>query len=88
MNRVLHCFTDNSQCCHDRRIVKIGWFFPNGSTVNGDNFYRIRGQSVLSLNRRNNTLSPSGLYCCEIPDASSITIRVCANISKSLHLQI
>ena len=32
--------------------------------------YRNRGASVVQLNRRNNAQSPTGLYRCEIPDAS------------------
>jgi hypothetical protein len=45
-------------------------------------FYRIRGdEGTINLNRLNaNVLMPTGLFCCEVPDATDFTRRVCANI--------
>ena len=43
----------------------------------GGSFYRSRGQSVVRLHRRHNTMMPTGLFCCEIPDTSDVTQRVC-----------
>ena len=78
----LQCFT-NSDCCHGE--VKRGeWYFPNMSMVRtegeGDSFYRDRGPSVVHLHRRHNATMPTGLFCCEIPDASNVTQRVCITV--------
>ena len=81
VGEALLCYTDNTQCCND-----VGrWIQPSGGDV-GDqggsstgDFYATRGSSVVRLHRRNNT-SPTGLYCCEVPDARSKIIRTCANI--------
>ena len=85
-NGALICFTDNSSCCN---INGRGWFFPNRSvvSVNVSSIYFSRGPSMLSFNRRNNAMPPSGLYCCDIPDADGNIMRMCANICKSLHAQ-
>ena len=86
----LLCFTDLIQCCQssDTSIgTALGeWFFPNGSAVpvggaRGD-FYRDRDASVVRLNRRNNATSPMGQFCCDVPDATSTSMRVCANIGE------
>ena len=90
----LLCVTDLMQCCHrfytanDRALGQ--WFYPNGTDVPindyGYDFYRNRGHSILRLNRRNNASSPTGLYCCELPDSTFTTHRVCANIGGFLHI--
>ena len=87
----LLCFTDLIQCCRgdDTSIATapLGeWFFPNGSAVPissaGGDFYRTRGPSVVRLHCRNNATSPIGQFCCEVPDATSINMSVCANIGE------
>ena len=83
----LLCFTDLAQCCNSASgRVEGQWVYPRGSLVqvegSGDNFYRDRGSSVVRLNRRNNPTSPTGLYCCEVPDATNNPQTVCANIGK------
>ena len=68
----LLCYTNNVECCESSR--KGEWYFPNGTTVgtsvDGGDFYRNRGPSVVRLNRRNNAMMPTGVFCCEIPDAN------------------
>ena len=85
----LLCVTDLMQCCRGgdtpdgMRALGV-WLYPNGTDVQiqGDNydFYRTRGPSILRLNRRNNAISPTGLYCCEVPDSIFTVQRVCANV--------
>ena len=78
----LLCYTNNVECCESSRQGE--WYFPNGTTVgtsgDGSGFYRNRGPSVVRLNRRNNAMMPTGVFRCEIPDASgtnqSIYIRI------------
>ena len=75
----LLCYTDNAQCCNDTgRWFKLGG--GDVGDVNGvGDFYVTRGLSVVRLHRRNNT-SPTGMYCCEVPNAQSQAMRTCANI--------
>ena len=91
----LLCVTDLMHCCRGIDTPGLGgalgvWLYPNGTDVllqeSGDDFYRDRGRSVVRLNRRNNAISPTGLYCCEIPDASNTQQRVCANVGGYVHL--
>ena len=86
----LLCITDLMQCCRGNETDGGGalgqWFYPNGTNVsiegNKYDFYRNRGRSVVRLNRRNSARSPTGLYCCEVPDATNTQQRICANIGK------
>ena len=89
----LLCVTDLIQCCHVIDTVApcgsraLGeWFFPNGSPVrfpgSGDDIYRNRGPGIVRLNRRNNTTSPTGQFCCVLPDATLTNMITCVNISE------
>ena len=91
----LLCVTDLTQCCRGIDTPGEGgalgeWFYPNGTDVeikdSGDDFCRNRGPSVVLLNHRNNAPFPTGLYCCEVPDASNTQQRVCANVGGYVHL--
>ena len=73
----LLCYTNNKTCCKTNGLTGTGeWYYPNktmvsfGSYNRGGDFYRNRGPSVVRLNRRNNTTMPTGVFRCEIPDAS------------------
>ena len=53
------------------------WYYPDGSMVPinaaGEDFYRGRGDNqAIHLNRRNNAQSPTGSFCCELPDNSGV----------------
>jgi hypothetical protein len=65
------------------------WFYPNGSLVrikdSGDDVYRDRGPGIMRLNRRNNAMSPTGLFCCVIPDATSTNKTTCINIGEQIN---
>ena len=47
------------------------WYFPDGTEIgfssNGGDIFQRRGAQRIDLCRRNNVLSPSGIYRCEIP---------------------
>ena len=72
----LLCMTDNTACC--ARAQSPGgdtlgdWYYPNGTgvpnMVDGNDFYRNRGPSVIRMNRRRGGVN--GIYHCEIPDQS------------------
>ena len=67
----LFCFTNKSNCCSEPFGLSGEWYFPNGSAVekqfNGGALYRNRGPSVIRLNQKNTSLSPAGIFHCEIP---------------------
>ena len=84
----LLCFTDLVQCCRDSDtptgVGALGqWLYPNGSAVGAmggrEDFYVDRGSSVVRLHRRINATSPTGNFCCEVPDATSTNMRICIN---------
>ena len=52
---------------------------PNNAA--GEDFYRGRGDNqTVYLNRRNNAQSPTGSFCCELPDNSDVTHRLCVTL--------
>ncbi len=69
--------TVNTVCCRGTDGGNVGeWHFPNGNIVprnsdspNGD-FTRSGSTQQVRLNRRNNALSPSGVYTCVVPDGN------------------
>ena len=82
--KALLCVTDLANCC-DSEFNRMGeWFFPDRTPVpikiQSDGFYRNRGPLVVRLNRKSGTQSPTGLYCCQVPDATLRNITACANI--------
>ena len=90
------CIRDSSDrvpCC--RSAFRAGeWYFPNGTmvpvespTASPTTFYRNRGRDdgTVNLNRVNTeVMSPTGLFCCVVPDATDVMQTVCANISELL----
>ena len=89
-NTGLQCITDRIPCCATVPNRHGEWYFPDGTTVPTQggattlNFYRNRGDDgTVNLNRLNtNVIMPTGLFCCEVPDAAGMTQRVCANIGE------
>ena len=88
-NNGLHCITDKRSCC--MTVVRTGeWLFSNGSRVpdaydsSSRSFYTSRGDDgTVTLNRLNsNVTSPTGLFCCVVPDATDTLQTVCIYISK------
>ena len=82
----LHCITDkNPDSTHGE------WYFPNrvliseSSSENDSMFYRSGGNGCdgeISLNRPRNVTSPTGQFCCEVPDATDIIQTLCVIIGK------
>ena len=51
----------------------------------GPTFYRNRGSDdgTVNLNRVNtNVMSPTGLFCCVVSDATDVMQRVCASVCE------
>ena len=85
----LQCTTDSTTCCTDTNGERRAgeFYFPSGTVVpiSGNvltrTYYRSRGSRFITLNRRlNGTIS--GLFRCEIPDASGTLVNLFINIGK------
>ena len=86
----LQCVTDKMPCCQTG--PKVGeWYFPNRSVIpehrNHATSYVSRGDNgTVNLNHVNSSSSslsfPSGQFCCEIPDANSLSQTQCALLSE------
>ena len=68
----VRCHTDFTTCCSGNDNFHRGELFsPDGNALgnaggSGD-IYKSRGAQVIYIRRRNNAMSPSGIYHCEIP---------------------
>ena len=84
-DNALLCLTDKPDCCKSPNGPLQGeFYYPNSSAVghpNKDTLYRNRGPQVVRLNRRNDVLSPTGVYRCEIPDLSGMNRSLYINIT-------
>ena len=81
------CTTNKSPCCSTSPNRVGEWYYPDGSVVPnnvaGEVFYRGRGDDqTIRLSRRNNAQSPTGSFCCELPDNSDLTHRLCVSLGK------
>ena len=72
----LLCTTTLPECCYSSSGGANGWFFPNGGEVmrQGSQYYRTRAQSPGTLLlHRNSEGTTTGIFRCDIPDASGVT---------------
>ena len=86
----LLCMTNFTACCRPPYTGENGcglgnWCFPNGTIVPSSgkqwDFYRTRGQSVVSLNRGRG--GEEGIYCCQIPDSTNVTQTVYIGVYRA-----
>ena len=91
-DNALLCLTGNAQCCRasdsTNDVLPGEWYLPNGSLVPDGvdasrDIFRNRGPSVVRLNRRNNATSPTGVYRCEVPDASATNRSVFIGVNSN-----
>ena len=91
-NNGLQCITDRMPCCRFGPNTAGEWFFPDGTMVpirvlgTATTFYRNRGSDdgTVNLNRINTiVMSPTGLFCCVVPDAIDIDQTVCITLGKT-----
>ena len=77
----VQCHIDLTSCCTSglASADRPDWFYPNGTEVKfvtqDDDIYQRRGAQRNDLHRRNNALSPSGIYHCEIPTDDGDLVR-------------
>ena len=84
------CTTDKMPCC--RYLPQYGdWKFPNGSKIihiggGALQFYRNRDNAGnVNLYRvSSDVTSPTGRFCCEVPDATDTNQTLCVDISKQI----
>ena len=89
-NEGLQCITDRMPCC--RITFRAGeWYMytPERTMVPGPStstsFYRNRGydDGTVNLNLPSGIMMPpTGLFCCEVPDAAGDIQPLCVNIGK------
>ena len=82
------CTTDRMPCClADPQYGE--WYFPDGGRV----FYINAGAVAFHRNRDNNgnvnllrvssdVMSPTGNFCCVVPDATNMNQTVCVNLGE------
>ena len=72
----LLCKTDKVSCCGTPPDRAGEFYYPNGVQVpvrsTGEEFYRDRRAQRIRLNQRQGTNLPTGVFRCEIPDASDV----------------
>ena len=85
----LFCLTPSLECCSDSETpnaasVTREWYLPDGTPVASDNspFIKSRVSSAVSLHndRFSSNTAPSGVYRCEIPDASGTSQNIYVGI--------
>ena len=86
-NSSLQCITDRNPCCSSQDPQLGEWYLPNGELVQGANsitaLYRSRGDNgEVSLNRPNAVFSPTGQFCCQVPNAANINQTLCVIIGR------
>jgi hypothetical protein len=88
-NGALQFITDRKPCCFSPRYGE--WHLPNGTLVPKQSyasevdleFYRSReNNGRVYLNRRTNNMTPTGQFCCEVPDVTNINQTLCVLIGK------
>ena len=85
-NNGIQCITDKMPCCG---VEEVGeWLFPSGQVVPGledaVSFYVNRGKNdgTVNLNRLSDSMVPTGMFCCVIPDALENTHYVCVGVAS------
>jgi hypothetical protein len=90
LNDGLQCITDRMPCCRTHSFQAGEWYMytPNRITVPGPStaasFYVNRGydDGTINLNRNSTVMTPTGLFCCEVPNAAGEIQPLCANSKK------
>ena len=83
----LQCITDRTPCCLSQNPRHGEWYQPSGALVQGTTsnttFYRNRGDNgEVFLNRPSDVMSPTGQFCCEVPDATDTNQTLCVSIGE------
>ena len=72
-NGSLLCLTNLERCCSSTVGGHHGfWHFLGRRTDSTSGIFFTQGSSALLLSRRSNTVGPTGIYTCGVPDANSL----------------
>ena len=68
---IVRCHTNLGTCCTINQGIHRGdWYFPNGNVLanagGGGDIYRSRAAQRVHILHRNDAVSPSGIYRCDI----------------------
>ena len=90
-NTALQCITDKNPCCFNPSHRHGEWYQPNRTLVKGGSstrmFCRNRGDNgEVFLNLPSGVMSPTGQFCCNVPDAMDINQILCVIIGKISHI--
>ena len=85
----LYCLTPSTECCSNSEIpnedtVIREWYLPDGTQLSsaGTTFSREQVSSAVTLYRNGGT-SPTGVFHCEVPDASGNSWSIYVGIYPS-----
>jgi len=83
----LACTTTYASCCTGFGNPETQWYFPNGSRVPNNPalpYQRTRGQNLgRVILHRNSESTTTGIFHCDIPDASGVTQSLYVGIYDS-----
>ena len=78
----------NTHCCRGADNPHGGsrgeWYLPDGTKILNapdTNFYRTRYAQQVRLNHRNDAMSPTGVFTCEVPNDGDSTMPFTATIT-------
>ena len=83
----LVCTTDRTPCCKAHNTAG-DWFYPGGGLVMHTGILQEFGRDrnangEINLYRANSSvMSPTGRFCCRVPDANGVEQTVCVNVGK------
>ena len=84
----LFCLTPNTECCSSSETPSGGtigeWYLPDGTLLStaGTAFTRGHVASAVTLNRLFSGTSPTGVFRCDVPDASGTSQSVYIGIYR------
>lgn len=73
------CHTDRPSCCQSEGE----WYLPDGSPASRSKMFRVTraDDGTINLNRaQDSVISPTGLFCCTVPDANDVNQSVCISV--------
>ncbi len=76
----LLCVTEYENCCSNS-VARF--YYPNGNVVgfsSTSSLYQNRGEQLVRLNRKDDSLSPTGRYRCDISAGEGVTQSIYINI--------
>ena len=80
----LICFTDKLDCCQTNHLGE--WYLPDGSFASQNESFLVTRRddgTVLLRRSKDEVLSPTGSFCCSVPNSFDVIQNACINVGKS-----